>query len=82
MARYQWEDLRYSISWKAYCFADEAEEAKWADKTDDLTLDFILDTLESELRTRGVLTGARPDPTSFAQALVNEFIRFPAARAA
>ena len=82
VARYQWEDLRYSISWKAYCFADEAEKAKWADKTDDLTLDYILDTLESELRTRGVLTGARPDPTSFAQALVNEFIRFPAAKAA
>jgi hypothetical protein len=34
------------------------------------------------LRARGILTGARPDPTSFAQALVNEFIRFPAAKAA
>jgi len=82
VARYQWEDLRYSISWKAYCFADEAEKAKWANKTDDLTLDFILDTLESELRSRGVLQGERPDPTAFAQALVNEFIRFPAAEVA
>ena len=82
VARYQWEDLRYSISWKAYCFADEAEKAKWANKTDDLTLDFILDTLESELRSRGVQQGERPDPTAFAQALVNEFIRFPAAEVA
>ena len=82
VARYQWEDLRYSISWKAYCFADEAEKAKWANKTDDLTLDFILDTLESELRSRGVLQGERPDPAAFAQALVNEFIRFPAAEVA
>ncbi|OUX76424.1 MAG: hypothetical protein CBC19_09490 [Oceanospirillales bacterium TMED59] len=82
VARYQWEDLRYSISWKAYCFAAEAEKAKWANKTDDLTLDFILDTLESELRSRGVLQGERPDPTAFAQALVNEFIRFPAAEVA
>ena len=82
VARYQWEDLRYSISWKAYCFADEVEKAKWANKTDDLTLDFILDTLESELRSRGVLQGERPDPTAFAQALVNEFIRFPAAQVA
>ena len=82
VARYQWEDLRYSISWKAYCFADEAEKAKWANKTDDLTLDSILDTLESELRSRGVLQGERPDPTAFAQALVNEFIRFPAAEVA
>ena len=82
VARYQWEDLRYSISWKAYCFADEAEKAKWANKTDDLTLDFILDTLESELRSRGVQQGERADPTAFAQALVNEFIRFPAAEVA
>ena len=82
VARYQWEDLRYSISWKAYCFADEAEKAKWANKTDDLTLEFILDTLEAELRSRGVLQGERPDPTAFAKALVNEFIRFPAAQVA
>ena len=82
VARYQWEDLRYSISWKAYCFADEAEKAKWANATDDLTLEFILDTLESELRSRGVQQGERPDPTAFAQALVNEFIRFPAAEVA
>jgi len=82
VARYQWEDLRYSISWKAYCFTNEAEKAKWADKTDDLTLDYILHTLESELRSRDVLQGERPDPTRFAQALVNEFIRFPAAQAA
>ena len=82
VARYQWKDLWYSISWKAYYFADEAEKAKWADKTDDLTLDYILDTLEAELKIRSVLTGARPDPTSFARALVNEFIRFPAAKAA
>ena len=81
MARYQWKDPRYSILWKAYCFADEGEKAKWADKTDDLTLGHILDTLEAELRKRSMLTGARLDPTSFAQALVNESIRFPAAKA-
>ena len=58
------------------------KKQKWADKTDDLTLDYILHTLESELRSRDVLQGERPDPTRFAQALVNEFIRFPAAQAA
>src|SRR5262249_13827769 len=25
LARYGWEEVRFSISWKAYCFADEAE---------------------------------------------------------
>ena len=82
VANYHWENLRYSISWKACCFADEADKAKWADKTHDLTLDHILDTLESELRSRGALQGERPDPTSFAQAMVDEFIRFSGAQSA
>ena len=80
-ARYSWSDLRYSISWKAYCFKDEAEKATWSDKSDDLTLDGILDVLEAALRSRGVLTTQRPDPSSFAQMLVSEFIRFPMAKA-
>jgi hypothetical protein len=80
-ARYSWSDLRYSISWKAYCFKDEAEKATWSDKSDDLTLDDILDVLEAALRSRGVLTTQRPDPSSFAQMLVSEFIRFPMAKA-
>ena len=82
VARYSWTDLRYSISWKAYCFRNEAERAKWADRSDDLTLDFILGTLDTDLRARGVLTGERPEPTAFARLLVNEYIRFPAATAA
>ena len=80
-ARYSWSDLRYSISWKAYCFKDEAEKATWSDQSDDLTLDRILNVLEAALRSRGVLTTQRPDPTRFAQMLVNEFIRFPMAKA-
>jgi hypothetical protein len=80
-ARYSWSDLRYSISWKAYCFKDEAEKATWSDKSDDLTLDGILDVLEAALRSRGVLKTQRPDPSSFAQMLVSEFIRFPMAKA-
>ena len=82
VARYTWADLRYSISWKAYCFKDQAEQQKWATKSDDLTLEQILNTLETELRGRGVLTGARPEPTAFAQLLVDTFIRFPLRQAA
>ena len=73
-ARYSWSDLRYSISWKAYCFKDEAEKATWSDQSDDLTLDRILHVLEAALRSRGVLTTQRPDPTRFAQMLVNESV--------
>jgi hypothetical protein len=82
VARYDWSDLRYSISWKAYCFQDESEEAKWASKSDDLTLALILDVLERELRHRGVLSTSRPEPTTFAQLLVDTFIRFPTKKSA
>ncbi|MGI9222646.1 MAG: hypothetical protein ACR2QS_16585 [Woeseiaceae bacterium] len=72
-----WPNLRYSISWKAYCFRDEAEERLWRDGSDDLSLDLILERLENQLREMGVLAGPRPDPTSYAMMLVKTFVRFP-----
>ncbi len=75
---YGWDDLRFSVSWKAYCFADEAERRAWADHADDLSLDVILDRLEDDLRERGRLAGDRPDPKEFATVLIREHIRFPA----
>ncbi len=72
-----WDDLRFSVSWKAYCFADEAERRAWADHGDDLTLEAILDRLEEDLRDRGRLDGARPPPREFATLLIREHIRFP-----
>ena len=72
-----WPELRYSISWKAYCFEDEAEEQKWRAGSDDLSLDFILEKLENKLRELGVLEGQRPEPTTYAMMLVKTFVRFP-----
>lgn len=80
--RLAWGDLRFSVSWKAYCFADEAERRAWAEHADDLSLDRILDTLEADLRRRGRLEGDRPPPTEFAKLLIREHIRFPAPVAA
>ena len=78
LANYSWPQLRYSISWKGYCFKDEQEQALWQSGDDHLTLDRILGTLENELRARGVLSGSRPQPTEFALMMVDTFIRFPA----
>jgi hypothetical protein len=72
-----WEDLRFSVSWKAYCFADEDERRAWAEHVDDLTLDAILVRLEADLRDRGRLVGERPEPREFATLLIREHIRFP-----
>ena len=78
-ASYGTDELRLSISWKAYCFADEAEREAWAAHTDDLGLDVILDTLEADLAARGSLAGDRPEPAAFGRMLIDEYVRFPAA---
>ena len=76
VASYAWDELRFSISWKAYCFADAAERRAWAEHSDDLALDTILDRLVADLRARGRLT-TRPDPTDLALLLIDEYIKFP-----
>ena len=81
-ATFAWDDLRFSVSWKAYCFADEAERRAWVDHADDLTLEVILDRLEADLRERGLLDGDRPEPREFATQLIRTYIRFPEPAAA
>jgi hypothetical protein len=77
VARYRWEEMRFSISWKAYCFADEAERRAWREHAGDLDLDFVLDRLERDLRRRGRLEGPRPANREFAELLVSEYVHFP-----
>ena len=79
VARYGWDALRFSISWKAYCFADESERRAWREHRDDLQLDRILDRLVDDLRARGRLDGERPEPTTLALRLIDEYVRFPRA---
>jgi len=55
-----WDDMRYSVLWKAYCFKDEAERTVWRDHTDDLTLDAVLEKLMAELRARAAAAGEPP----------------------
>jgi hypothetical protein len=55
VVRYDWSELRFSISWKAYCFTDEQERTVWREHADDLTVEVILDTLIDDLRARGLV---------------------------
>jgi hypothetical protein len=82
VAAYAWDELRFSISWKAYCFSDEAERRAWQEHSDDLALDAILDRLVDDLRARGRLGGERPAPTDLALLLIDEYIKFPPPAAA
>ena len=78
VVRYRWGDLRFSISWKAYCYADQAERELVETHTDDLTRSGIVDTLVHDLRRRGRLGDTLPNGTDLALLMIDEYIRFPA----
>jgi len=77
LARYRWDDLRFSVSWKAYCFRDEGERDAWRDHADDLTYDDVVDRLVADLCAR---RGIEPPERNrdLGLALMDEYIRFPA----
>jgi hypothetical protein len=77
VAEYPWNELRFSISWKAYCFTDEAERDSWRAHSDDLSLDATLATFVDDLRARGLITGDAPPPRELALMIIDEYIRFP-----
>ncbi len=76
LAHYSWDDLRFSISWKAYCYQDEAERQTVKSHTDDLSRQKVLDVLSRDLEKRG-----RFDPeaneTALALTIIEEYIHFP-----
>ena len=80
LAVYTTDDLRYSVSWKAYCFADDDERRAWATHADDLTLDAILAVLVDDLCARGRLDDADHglSDVELGRLLIDEYIRFPA----
>lgn len=77
VASYRWDDLRFSVSWKAYCFEDEHEQRTWREHADDLTLEVVVDRLVADLRGRGRITGDVPGNPDLALLIIDEYIRFP-----
>ncbi len=82
LAHYAWDQLRFSVSWKAYCYRDAAERRLAEEHGDDLDLDRILSTLAADLRRRGRLEGPIPPERELALLLIDEYVKFPAAAAA
>jgi hypothetical protein len=82
LAAYGRDEVRFSVSWKAYCYEDERERRLVDRHEDDLDLPTILGTLEADLRARGRLDRPRPADRDFALLLIGEYVRFPAARSA
>jgi hypothetical protein len=77
LARYAFRDLRFSISWKAYCFVDEAEERLVREHRDDLTRAQVLATLRDDLRRRGKLPADPADEKALALAIIGAYIPYP-----
>lgn len=61
-ARYEFEEVRVSVSWKAQVFADAAQHALYQDHQDDLRLDQVVDMLLADLTARGTPAPAPKDP--------------------
>ena len=77
LARYAFRDLRFSISWKAYCYADEAEERLVREHRDDLSRARVLEVLIADLRRRGRIAGDVPKDADLALAIISEYIQYP-----
>ncbi|MEP6625406.1 MAG: hypothetical protein ABJC79_13250 [Acidimicrobiia bacterium] len=72
---YDWSELRLSVSWKAYCFADDRARDRWREHSDDLTLDAILEILRADASARrGVVV---PRDADLGLTLIDEYVRFP-----
>jgi len=78
VALYHWRDLRFSVSWKAYCFRDAAERRAWRTRADDLRVEDVVDRLVDDLRARGRIEGERPGDLTLVDLLIDEYVRFPA----
>jgi hypothetical protein len=72
-----WDEIRFSVSWKAYCFTDEAERDAWRTHADDLSLDVILAELVTDLRRSGVLTTDELSERDLALLLIDTYEHFP-----
>ncbi len=80
LARHRWGEIRFSVSWKAYCFADAAEERAVHEHTDDVTRAQALATLVADLRAHGKLGEETLPDRELALRIIEEYIRFPTPR--
>ena len=77
VATYDWDELRFSVSWKAYCFADEAERSAWRDHTDDLTTEAVVSRLVDDLVDREVVPAGVSVDRDLGLVMIDEYVRYP-----
>jgi hypothetical protein len=79
VATFSREELRFSLSWKGYCFADEHDREARTASPDALDLETILTVLVDELVARGRLPGPEHGLSEEELGLlfIDEFLHFP-----
>ena len=76
-AEHAWDELRFSVSWKAYCFSDEQEQATWRTGADDLSLPVVVARLVEDLRERDLVGDEVPGDPDLAHLIIDTYILFP-----
>jgi hypothetical protein len=76
-AEHHWDELRFSVSWKAYCFADVDEQTTWRGHADDLSLERVLEVLVADLRERGAIVGEVPEDPDLSMLIIDTYVHFP-----
>lgn len=74
---YHWRDLRFSISWKAYCFANQRERDAWSGHADDLSVESAVARMLDDLRDRGRIGAQAPRDHELIELLIDEYIPYP-----
>lgn len=59
---YEWDAVRLSLLWKAYCFRSHDEAAAFDDHSDELTPSLVTDLFCEDLRARGIAFERPDDP--------------------
>jgi hypothetical protein len=79
LGTFGYDEVRYSISWKAYCFDDDDERRVWAEHADDLSVHEVIPTLTAALAERGVLASSVDEipGRELVGHIIDEFIPFP-----
>jgi len=78
---FAWPALRISVSWKAFVFADEAEERAYDERTDGLSLDDVLDRFEADLDAKGTRMPRPAEPEhdeAFVELISQAYVTGPA----
>eukprot|EP00164_Ancoracysta_twista_P016045 GFYU01026769.1.p1 GENE.GFYU01026769.1~~GFYU01026769.1.p1 ORF type:complete len:459 (-),score=61.12 GFYU01026769.1:179-1555(-) len=75
---YTTDELRIAFVWRLRCFRDDAELNRFERKEKPLSLEFVLDTFQQDLVTRGRLqAGQEVSRYELGRAIIDEYVHYP-----